>query len=195
MTALLGDSEWSGTSVFRSLLVVVGILVATVGCSLPEPGPHVHESLTAAEAQRTIYGYFSATLGQLPVEVGLSKTPDSPVLGTKPIRPPLPNPCWDGNLQSNGPRYLSTSYWVVGVPAGGTAEYFTRIAEVWRAKGWQIDTTQPAIAKAVISDGFGLQLQDAGKGDSSLNITGFSPCLPETTIDGLVEDPATISHP
>ncbi len=154
------------------------------------------ESLTAVEAQFKIRGYMSEVLAELPAGAALSKKPDNSGLGTHNRLNPIANPCWEGNTQSSGPRYLSIGYWITGLPAGSTAEYFERIPAIWQHKGWATEiNTVSVVAKTKIPDGFGLQLQDAGKGDGSLSLTGFSPCLPESTIDTMENDPFTIPHP
>jgi len=180
----------------RLIPIAFVLLLAAAGCGSPSEGPHVHESLTAVDAQFKIRAYMSEVLAELPAGAALSKKPDNPDLATTKHRRPLPNPCWEGNVQSSGPRYLSIGYWITGLPAGSTAEYFERIPAIWQNKGWATETNDVSdVAKAKIPDGFGLQLQDAGKGDGSLSLTGFSPCLPESTIDAMEDDPFTIPHP
>ncbi|APE34019.1 hypothetical protein BOX37_08580 [Nocardia mangyaensis] len=153
------------------------------------------ESLTAVDAQLKIRSYMSELLAELPTGTALSKKPDNPDLATKNRRNPIANPCWEGNVQSDGPRYLSIGYWIVGLPAGSTTEYFERIPELWQSKGWATEPQGRTVVKAKIPDGFGFQLQDAGKGDGSLSLTGFSPCVPEATIDAMENDPFTITQP
>ncbi|GGK61766.1 hypothetical protein [Nocardia camponoti] len=125
----------------------------------------------------------------------LSKTPDNPGLAVKNHVKPLPNPCWDGNEKSSGPRYLRVGYWITGLPVGRVSEEFLAIQEAWKRNGWQVDSSIPSVSKAALPDGYGLQLQDAGKGDGSLSLTGFSPCVPESTIAELQPDPTTIERP
>ncbi|WP_278261332.1 hypothetical protein [Nocardia sp. AG03] len=153
------------------------------------------ESITAIDAQFKIRAHMSEVLAELPAGTGLSKQPDNPDLATKKHRAPIANPCWSGNTQSSGPRYLSIGYWIIRLPPGSTAEYFERIPAIWQSKGWETETRGRTVVKAKIPDGFGLQLQDAGKGDGSLSLTGFSPCVSEEMIDAMENDPFTIEHP
>jgi len=178
-------------SVFAVLLVS-----AIAGCTTtPDPEEQVESTMSMREAQHRIYGYFEQTLRELPMEVSLSRTPGSAHLGAFRGRMPGAVPCWSGNVQSEGPRYLDVSYWIVGIPAGGTREYFERILQNWQARGWE-ETSRDEVAGAVrTGDGFGLKLQDAGKGDGSLSLTGFSPCVPEETEDSLEPLPDVFPHP
>ncbi|MFE6926080.1 hypothetical protein ACFVAV_34060 [Nocardia sp. NPDC057663] len=180
----------------RYIPIVLTLLLAVAGCGSTSDGPHVDESLTAVDAQIKIRAYMSEVLAELPAGTALSKKPDNPNLGTLNSLRALPNPCWEGNVQSSGPRYLSIGYWITGLPPGSNSEYFQRIPSIWQSKGWEVGVNDvSAVATAKLPDGFGLQLQDAGKGDGSLSLKGFSPCLPESTIDAMENDPFTIPHP
>ncbi|WP_188829173.1 hypothetical protein [Nocardia camponoti] len=155
----------------------------------------MNESLTAPQAQEKIYAYMRETLGELPAGAALSKVPDNTELGVRRSLRPNAVPCWDGNIQSSGPRYLSVHYWITGLPAGSVQQYYDQIGASWKAKGWEIQTMGTDVIKASIPDGFGLKVQDAGKGDGSLSLAGYSPCIPESTIDQLANNPETIPRP
>ncbi|WP_067695906.1 hypothetical protein [Nocardia jejuensis] len=151
------------------------------------------DSLTAQRAQQRIYELMKDTLRGLPVGAGLSKTPGSPLLGKFDKPYPLTVPCWEGNVRTEGPHYLRTAYWVIGVPAGATRDYFDRIKKVWSDQGWSEENTSEWVWVVRTGDGFGLQLQDADKGDGSLSITGSSPCVPESALEPLDPDPSEIT--
>ena len=155
----------------------------------------MESTMSMREAQHAIYGYFNDTLHELPPSIELSMKPDSDQLATKRHRRALPVPCWSGNVQSEGPRYLDVSYWIVGIPTDGTREYFERIPQVWQEKGWEEVDRSEDVVTVCTDDGFGLKLQDAGKGDGSLSLTGFSPCVPEETAESLEPLPDVFPHP
>ncbi|WP_157102105.1 hypothetical protein [Nocardia caishijiensis] len=152
------------------------------------------ESLTAPDAQRKIYAYMSQALTGMPDTTSLSKTPDVSDLAEKQNRPPLPNACWDGNVQSDGPRYISSSYWVVGIPPSAGKEYFDLFAESWKNNGWKTSAEMIGIARVDFPDGFGIKL-NAGPDYRFMSLTGYSPCMPDTTIEDMDSDPRTIPHP
>ena len=151
--------------------------------------------MSMREAQHTIYGYFNETLRALPGNINLSNRPDNDRLAVKGNNRALAIPCWDGSIQSHGPRQVSIGYWIVGVPSGGTREYFQRIVDFWRTKGWGQSYGDETAVAVRSSDGFGLKVQDAGKGDGSLSLTGFSPCVPEETKDSLADLPEVFPTP
>lgn len=155
----------------------------------------MESTMSMREAQHSIYGYFNETLHELPRNIELSMKPDSDQLGTRRKSMPTAVPCWSGNVQSEGPGYLRISYWVTGVPPGGTREYFERIRQIWQKKGWEEVRRDDKHATVRTGDGFGLKLQDAGKGDGSLSLVGFSPCVPEETEDSLEPLPDVFPHP
>ncbi|MEC3954631.1 hypothetical protein VMT65_16445 [Nocardia sp. CDC153] len=149
-------------------------------------------SLTAQRAQQRIYELMTDTVRGLPAGIALSKTPDSPVLGKDTNLYPLTIPCWEGNTQTEGPHYLSVGYWIIGVPPGATRDYFDRIKRVWQDRNWKpVNSTQWVLAVKT-EDGYGLQLQDADKGDGSLSLTGMSPCIPQSALEPIDPDPAEI---
>ncbi|MGW4244812.1 hypothetical protein [Nocardia sp. NPDC004722] len=176
----------------RHRVVVLLTAVAAAGCaSGGHAGPRVDESLTVAGAQNRVVGLMTETLRGLPPGIALSKTPADP--GLAQFEPyPLTVPCWEGNTQTEGPHYARIAYWVTGVPAGGTREYFDRITAVWNEKGWQATTSDRMSYTVKAAEGYGLQLSDAGKGDGSLSIIGSSPCFPESGMKPNSPDPTEI---
>ncbi|WP_067712182.1 hypothetical protein [Nocardia yamanashiensis] len=150
------------------------------------------ESLTALGAQRRIHELMTDTLRGLPPGIELSKTPANPNLATFDPYPVTP-PCWEGNVQTEGPHYARVTYWVAGVPAGATREYFDRIAAVWRERGWQPTDSDQWSYTVKTPDGYGLRINDAGKGDGSLGMLGMSPCFPEAALEPIDPDPPRIT--
>lgn len=149
-------------------------------------------SLTARSAQQRVYELMADTLRGLPDGVVLSKTPASQQLGTFDNVYPIAVPCWDGNVQTEGPHYVRTAYWVVGVPPGASREYFDSIKSVWQDRGWHEKDSSQRVFIAQTNDGYTMQLKDADKGDGSLSITGSSPCFPESALEPIDPDPTEI---
>ncbi|MEV6771161.1 hypothetical protein AB0N05_21335 [Nocardia sp. NPDC051030] len=149
-------------------------------------------SLTAQRAQHRVYELLAETLRGLPAGVALSKTPDSPDLGKDTNLYPLTMPCRDGNTETDGPHYVRSGYWLVGVPAGASRDYFDRIKRLWQDSGWREVDSRDRVVVVKTSDDYGLQLQDAGKGDGSLSLTGSSPCFPQSAMQPLDPDPTEI---
>ncbi|MVU76397.1 hypothetical protein GPX89_03955 [Nocardia sp. ET3-3] len=79
-----------------------------------------------------------------------------------------------------------------GAAAGATRSYFDRIKQVWQDHDWKpVNSTQWVIAVKT-DDGYGLQLQDADKGDGSLSLTGVSPGIPQSALEPIDPDPTEI---
>ncbi|MFD3704567.1 hypothetical protein ACFWUP_15615 [Nocardia sp. NPDC058658] len=152
------------------------------------------ESLTAPEAQRKIYAYMSEALTGLPVSTSLAKLADVPNLASHSAGPPLSVPCWDGNLQSEGPHYITSAYWIVGVPPSAGKEYFDQLSETWKNKGWNTSEKMIRVTEVELPDGFGLTL-NAGPDYRFMSLTGHSPCMPDSAIDGMENDPLIITRP
>ena len=179
--------------------MVIGLsVVMATGCMvLPSDSgdSQVESNMSMRQAQHTIYDYFNQTLIELPSDIRLSRKPASDQLGAFTKRKPNALPCWDGSIQSHGPRRVDIAYWIVGIPPGGTGEYFQRISDIWIAKGWEQTDRDSSYVSVRTDDGFGLALEDASKGDGSLSLTGFSPCVPEETKDSLEDLPEVFPHP
>ncbi|MFC9993561.1 hypothetical protein [Nocardia sp. NPDC127526] len=177
----------------RFVVMLAVALAAATGCgSKGSNDVDVDSSLTAQRAQQRVYELMTDTLKGLPGGVALSKEPGNPQLAKFDKPYPLTVPCWDGNLQSDGPRYVRIPYWVVGLPAGGTRDYFDRITRVWQEHDWRTVNSTDWILIVETGDGYTLQLQDADKGDGSLSITGSSPCIPQSALEPLDPDPLEI---
>lgn len=170
--------------------VVLLVALTVAGCH--SKGSDVDASLTAQQSQHRIYDLMAETLRGLPAGVALSKTPDNPGLAKDTNLYPITIPCWEGNTRTEGPHYASIGYWVVGVPQGATRDYFDRIKKVWQDHDWKTVNDTPWVSAVKTSDGYGLQMQDADKGDGSLSLTGMSPCIPQSALEPLDPDPATI---
>ena len=152
------------------------------------------ESLTAPEAQRKIYAYMAEALTALPGPTSLAKVPDVPDLANQSAGPPLAMPCWDGNTQSEGPRYINSAYWVVGIPPSAGKDFFDQFTESWKKNGWEISSKMIGVTQAKLSDGFGLTL-NAGPDYRFMSLTGCCPCMPDSTFGDMESDPFTIPHP
>jgi hypothetical protein len=154
-------------------------------------------SLSEVKARDRMNTYLIETLKALPPSVGLSRVPDNPNLGA------LENdeiadvvPCTDGAALNGTPLQAGISYWLVGVPAGQGQEYFTRIHTIWTQRGWKLNSQSDARwATVTTPDGYSLTVQDAGKGDGSLNIAAGSPCFPASAKGGASPPPTAIPHP
>lgn len=173
-------------------VVMVAVALAAAGCG-SKGSDNVDESLTAQRAQHRVYGLMADTLKGLPAGVALSKTPANDQLGKFDKPYPTTVPCWDGNTQTEGPHYVRIPYWLTGVPAGGTRDYFDRITREWQERGWRTVNSDNWVVVVETGDGYTLQLQDADKGDGSLSLTGSSPCFPQSALEPLDPDPAEIT--
>jgi hypothetical protein len=170
-------------------LLVFGSLIA--GC---DDHKGVGMSLSEAGARERINTYFIDTLRALPAEVGLSLKPENRDLGA--LSPGFAVPCNDRSGDTSGPVQVQIRYWVTGVPAGQTAHYFQLIRNVWTQRGYRPDPNpEPDWAAFRTSDGYGLVVQDAGKGDGSLSISAGSPCFPESAQGATSPQPTLIPHP
>ncbi|WP_446225657.1 hypothetical protein ACTWPB_11625 [Nocardia sp. IBHARD005] len=178
----------------KSALLILAALIAATACGSSGGGKVEVSPFTAAQAQQRIHENLSAALTGLPLSLNLSKNPENSALASFGRERPVSAPCWDASTQSSGPYNLSSSYWVTGVPKGENRKYFDAMLDAWEKQGWPVERESRFAANTTLLEGFGLQLQDAGKGDGSLSVTGYSPCVDQSTIEGVTKEPDTIVH-
>ncbi|MFB7876261.1 hypothetical protein ACFC06_13475 [Nocardia sp. NPDC056064] len=178
----------------KSGILVVAALAATA-CGSHEETTLESTTFTATQAQQRISENLAAAIADLPGGVHLSKTSDNPGLSAFGKERPVSSPCWEGSAQTTGMYYLSSSYWMSGVPAGENRAYYDATVRAWEERGWAVEHVSAWVTTATLPDKFGLRLQDADEGDGSLSVTGMSACVHESTIDDVVAEPETINHP
>jgi hypothetical protein len=177
-----------------AVVMVAGALTGCAHHNGNRKGAGVGTNLTEAAARERITTYLLETLAALPPGVGLSRTPDNPNLAT--LDEPVRVPCNDSDLVTDGPVQVQIRYWVVGVPAGQTARYFELIRDVWTRRGWALSPDSDSRwAPVATPDGYGLNVQNARKGDGSLSIAAGSPCFPQSAEGTTTPQPTELKRP
>lgn len=90
----------------------------------------MESTLTEAAALARIQAHLTDTVRALPTPVGLSINSDTEEFGSF-AKKSLAVPCYTGYREGGGPSLAEVRYWVVGVPTGQTARYFTLIQQAW----------------------------------------------------------------
>lgn len=173
---------------------IAAMVLLPTGCAHEEhkEAKSVDPSLTEEAARQRIFGYLEKTADE--TGIGFSMSPDGDNHGS-PFQPAGPMPCYDG-YQEHGPHQVQVSYWVVGVPAGQTPQYFARLRQTWTGWGWKLDSEATStLAGLGTPDNYTFVLQDAGKGDGWLSITAASPCFPYSGMGSKTPQPTVIQRP
>jgi hypothetical protein len=184
------------TALGVALIMVAGALTGCAHHGANRKGAGVETNLTEAAARERITTYLLETLAALPPRVGLSRTPDNPNFATLTHGAAITVPCNDSDLVTDGPVQAQIAYWVVGVPPGQTARYFDLIRDVWTRRGWALSPDADSRwAPVATPDGYGLNVQNARKGDGSLSITAGSPCFPKSGEGTTTPQPTELKRP